>query len=85
MKKKIFSLALAVLMIMSALPMGAFAVQDLPKSMYTYADDLSEEENDNKPVEKIKIKFVNPIISLGTPLSSAIEVYVLNSNSEWRR
>lgn len=52
MKKKIFSLVLAVLMIMSALPMGAFAVQDLPKSMYTYADDLSEEENDNKPVEK---------------------------------
>ena len=43
-------------MIMSALPRGAFAVQDLPKSMYTYADDLSEEENDNKPVEKIKIK-----------------------------
>ena len=85
MKKKIFSLVLAVLMIMSALPMGAFAVQDLPKSMYTYADDLSEEENDNKPVEKIKIKFVNPIISLGTPLSSAIEVYVLNSNSEWEK
>ncbi|MDY3088129.1 MAG: hypothetical protein SOW51_02765, partial [Oscillospiraceae bacterium] len=85
MKKKFFSLVLAVLMIMSALPMGAFAVQDLPKSMYTYADDLSEEENDNKPVEKIKIKFVNPIISLGTPLSSAIEVYVLNSNSEWEK
>jgi len=85
MKKKLFSLVLAVLMIMSALPMGAFAVQDLPKSMYTYADDLSEEENDNKPVEKIKIKFVNPIISLGTPLSSAIEVYVLNSNSEWEK
>lgn len=85
MKKKIFSLVLAVLMIMSALPVGAFAVQDLPKSMYTYADDLSEEENDNKPVEKIKIKFVNPIISLGTPLSSAIEVYVLNSNSEWEK
>ena len=58
MKKKFFSLVLAVLMIMSALPMGAFAVQDLPKSMYTYADDLSEEENDNKPVEKIKIKFL---------------------------
>lgn len=85
MKKKFFSLVLAVLMIMSALPTGAFAVQDLPKSMYTYADDLSEEENDNKPVEKIKIKFVNPIISLGTPLSSAIEVYVLNSNSEWEK
>ena len=85
MKKKFFSLVLAVLMIMSALPMGAFAVQDLPKSMYTYADDLSEEENDNKPVEKIKIKFVNPIISLGTPLSSAIEVYVMNSNSEWEK
>ena len=85
MKKKFFSLVLAVLMIMSALPTGAFAVQDLPKSMYTYADDLSEEENDDKPVEKIKIKFVNPIISLGTPLSSAIEVYVLNSNSEWEK
>ena len=85
MKKKFFSLVLAVLMIMSALPTGAFAVQDLPKSMYTYADDLSEEENDNKPVEKIKIKFVNPIISLGTPLSSAIEVYVMNSNSEWEK
>ena len=70
MKKKFFSLVLAVLMIMSALPMGAFAVQDLPKSMYTYADDLSEEENDNKPVEKIKIKFVKPHRLLDTLLWS---------------
>lgn len=35
--------------------------------------------------EKIKIKFKNPIINLGTPLSSAIEVYRKNSNSEWEK
>lgn len=35
--------------------------------------------------EKIKIKFKNPIINIGTPLSSAIEVYRKNSNSEWEK
>lgn len=35
--------------------------------------------------EKIKIKFKNPIINIGTPLSSAIEVCRKNSNSDWEK
>lgn len=86
MEKKIISLVLAVLMVMSILPMGAFAAQDLPQSTLSYANLLADEnDGEEKPAEKIKIKFINPIINLGTPLSSAIEVYVMNSSSEWEK
>ena len=86
MEKKLISLVLAVLMIMSILPMGAFAAYDLPKSTLSYANSSADEnDGEEKPAEKIKIKFINPIINLGTPLSSAIEVYVINGSSEWEK
>ena len=42
MEKKLISLVLTVLMIMSILPMSAFAAQNLPESEHPYADNMSE-------------------------------------------